>query len=145
MVAAFIGTCRRATDRRLIRKIFLPGRTAMSRASLFAVSALIVLGFARISVAQTETDSFQQGSGPFTPTYTVPSGDLLQGLTPTVVSPNAGAFQQEGAGGVGVLTDGQFGTISGGLASNGTANNSEFATAGSSGGGASVTYTLASP
>ena len=51
------------------------------------------------------TSSQTNGSNTLAHTYSVSSTDLLNGLTATSV---AGNFTQEGTGGVGVLTDGQF-------------------------------------
>jgi len=74
----------------------------------------------------------QTGAGPFTPTYTVSTTDLINGASP---SAQAGNFAEETSGGVGVLTNGTFGTISGGN----PGNNTLFATAGT---GEQVTYSL---
>lgn len=46
----------------------------------------------------------------FTPSYTVPSGNVLAGLTPTTAT---GSFTLESSGGTSVLTDGTFGTLGG--------------------------------
>ena len=72
------------------------------------------------------------GPGPFTPFYAVSSSDLINGRAPSAQSGN---FAEEGAGGVAVLTNGTFGTISGGN----PGVNTLFATAGT---GEQLTYTL---
>lgn len=117
-----------------------------SKSLSFAVASLILATSALVASANVvETDSTQlgTGNGPFTPTYTVPANDILLGLSPSAVAPNAGAFQLEGSGGVAKLTDGVFGTISG----NASVNNTLFATGGTNGdgGGTSLTYTFANP
>jgi hypothetical protein len=71
-------------------------------------------------------------SGGFVPTWTVVSGSLIAGQSPSSVG--TGTFTQEGAAGTSVLTDGVLGTSGGALTG--------FATCGSGGGGHSVTYTL---
>ncbi len=76
----------------------------------------------------------QTGSGStFTPTWTITPGSLIAGQLPTGQS--TGNFALEGAGGLPVLTDGQFGFV-------GSGNNSTMATAGSGGVGKTITYTL---
>ena len=103
-----------------------------------------------VHAAVTETDSFQTGPGTatFTPTYTVQPNDLLSGLTPTTIAPSMAAFvtsgtDQDGAGGVPVLTDGSYGTSP--AQNPGTPiNHPNFAIAGTNA-GTSLIYTLASP
>ena len=84
------------------------------------------------SAAPSIATSGQTGAGPFSPTYTPSATDLINGLNP---SAQTGNFSEEAAGGVGVLTNGTFGTISGGN----PGNNTLFATAGT---GEQVTYSL---
>lgn len=81
------------------------------------------------------TNQTGSGNGLFAPTWPVASGSLIAGMVPS--STGSGNFNQENAGGVAVLTDGAFGSISNGL----TGNHPSFATCGPSG-GTSVTYTL---
>ena len=95
------------------------------------VTAVLTLGATALAVPQVATDA-QTGPGPFTPSYSSSTTDLINGLSP---SAQAGNFQEEGAGGTAVLTNGTFGTISGGN----PGNNSLFATAGT---GEQVTYSL---
>ncbi len=108
-------------------------------ASLAVACCVVANSGSMASAALMETDSTQSGTAPFTPTYTVAAGDILLGRSPTAVAPSASAFTEEGAGGIPVLTDGVFGTITG---VNGS--NPAFATAGGDG-GTSLTYTLAQP
>src|SRR5690242_2204889 len=75
-----------------------------------------------LGIPSVATDG-QTGAGPFTPTYTVSGTDLINGLSP---SAQAGNFQIETSGGVSALTNGTFGTISGGN----PGVNTLFATAG---------------
>lgn len=109
-------------------------RVLAASASL-AAAALLISGSAAVAAPAVAND-FQTGPGPFTPTYTPSATDLINGTSP---SAQAGNFQLEGAGGVAVLNNGTYGTISGGN----PGNNSLFATAGGgSGSGDFVTYTL---
>jgi hypothetical protein len=109
-----------------------------SRFWAFVASAgVLALGshaFAAISIV---TDSqIGNGADPFTPSYTVSTTDLIQGMAP---SASVGNFALESSGGLPVLTDGTFGTILTGVSGNHTA----FATAGNGGGsGSTVTYAL---
>ncbi|MDB6121104.1 MAG: putative alpha-L-rhamnosidase [Pedosphaera sp.] len=75
------------------------------------------------------------GSNSFTPTWSVASGNLIAGISPSSVG--AGNFSQESAGGVGGLTDGIFGSLATGI----SGSHPTSATCGGSG-GTSITYTL---
>jgi hypothetical protein len=97
----------------------------------------------RASAAVTVTNNAEAAPAPgapsFTPSYVVSSTDLINGLTPTA---SAGTFDLEIGGGLKVLTDGAYGTITepGGAPDR---THGAFATVG--GGSASgqfVTYTL---
>ncbi len=73
----------------------------------------------------------QTGSGArFTPTWSIASGSFIAGALPNGAT--GGGFGLEGAGGVPVLTDGQFGSVGGSV-------NGSLATLGS-GGGLTLTY-----
>jgi hypothetical protein len=98
----------------------------------FVVAALSLWPAAIVSASPIIDTNGVTGPGPFTPFYTVSSTDLINGMTP---SAQTGNFAEEAAGGVAVLTNGTFGTISGGN----PGNNSLFATAGT---GEQVTYSL---
>ncbi len=75
------------------------------------------------------------GSGLFAPTWTLATGSLIAGLSPS--STGAGAFNMESSGGLPVLTDGVFGSISNSV----SGSHPSFATCGPNA-GTSVTYTL---
>ena len=78
----------------------------------------------------------QTGTGStFSPTWTLLPGSLIAGTLPSARGSSVGSFLQEGAGGLVVLTDGQYGAV-------GSKNNATLATCGSGAGGHSVTYTL---
>ncbi|MDB5293131.1 MAG: Immunoglobulin I-set domain protein [Phycisphaerales bacterium] len=115
------------------------------RAFSAVLSAAVLLSASSMKfAAATEHDSSQQGDGvnTFTPTYTAPAGNILAGLTPTTIMPDAPSFALESSGGVPVLTDGAFGPIFTGV----SGAHPSFATGGGAGdGGTSLTYTLASP
>ncbi len=69
-------------------------------------------------------------------TWTVSTnGDLIFGTAPTGVG--TGVFNQEGSGGIAILTDGKFGSV-------GNGNNTSLATVGQNA-GQSVTYALSGP
>ena len=69
----------------------------------------------------------QTGSGAtFTPTWTIASGSFIAGALPNGATYTGNGFGAEGAGGVPVLTDGQFGSV-------GSSINTSLATAGGSG------------
>jgi hypothetical protein len=94
--------------------------------------AITVGGTPSASVASpvvSVTTSNQSGTGPFTPTWTAETPDLIAGIGPSTATGN---FVQEGSAGTNVLTDGTIG-ISGDL--------STFATVGN-GGGNTLIYTL---
>ncbi|HWY75406.1 MAG TPA: immunoglobulin domain-containing protein [Verrucomicrobiae bacterium] len=75
----------------------------------------------------------QTGSGTtFTPTWTIAPGSLITGQLPN--SAPTGDFAREGAGGIPILTDGQFGLV-------GSGNNSTLATCGG-GAGQKIVYAL---
>lgn len=84
-------------------------------------------------------DSFSgqsSGNAPlFTPSWAVASGSLLAGLLPTTATYGGDGFNNEGAGGTPVVTDGQFGHV-------GSANNITLATCGNGNGGRTLVYTL---
>src|SRR5687768_9555892 len=101
-------------------------RWKMIAAALSLWPALMVSG------SPTIDTHGQTGPGPFTPSYAVSGTDLINGRLPSAQSGN---FVEEGAGGVAVLTNGTFGTISGGN----PGNNTLFATAGT---GEQLTYSL---
>lgn len=106
-----------------------------STRSGFLLAAVIGLA-GPASGAVVVTPDSQTGPGPFTPTYTVSAIDLINGKTPAA---SAGSFTVEGAGGLPALTNGVFGTISGGN----PGVNTLFATAGGgSSSGTSVSYNL---
>jgi hypothetical protein len=106
----------------------------MRRPTLWKVVAVVVSLWpaAVASGAPSIATSSETGTGPFTPSYTPSGTDLINGTSPSAQSGN---FSEEGAGGVAVLTNGTFGTISGGN----PGNNTLFATAGT---GEQVTYLL---
>jgi hypothetical protein len=108
-----------------------------STRSGFLLAAVAAVGWAGSAFGVVVvTPNGQTGEAPFTPTYVVSSTDLINGKAPTA---SAGSFQVESSGGSSVLTNGTFGTISGGN----PGNNSIFATAGGgSGSGTSLSYTL---
>lgn len=98
------------------------------------------VGYAAITVGGTPaatlassgisiTTSNETGANPYTPTWTPESPNLIAGLTPTTFTGN---FNQEGSGGVGVLTDDLIGT---------SGDVTTFATAGT-GAGTTLIYTL---
>jgi hypothetical protein len=94
------------------------------------------------AVVNAATDS-QVGPGgagsTFTPTYVVSNSDLIQGLLPTASS---GDYAVELSGGLPVLTDGTFGTIT---EPGGAPDRTHFAFAvagGGSGTGTTLTYSL---
>jgi hypothetical protein len=125
---------------RLVASMF-PIRVAAIGRFLACAAIVAIMGYSRpASATVIETDSFQQGTAPFTPTYAAPAADILLRLTPTTILPNAGAFTDEASGGVPILNDGIFGPIGGGV----TGAHPSFATAGG-GDGESLTYTLAGP
>lgn len=98
-----------------------------------AIWVVVCLGPAIVaSAAPSVTTSGQTGAGPFTPTFTPSAADLINATLPSAQSGN---FSEEGSGGAGVLTNGVFGTISGGN----PGVNTLFATAGT---GEQVTYSL---
>jgi hypothetical protein len=104
-----------------------------------ALSALILGSLAQASpVIDTNSQAAAAPNTPsFTPTYTVSSTDLINGRTP---SASNGDFALELAGGLPVLTNGTFGTITepGGAVDR---THGAFATAGNTA-GTTVTYTL---
>ena len=107
-------------------------RTTSFQIALTAV-ALAVGGVAMdASAAVSIATDGQTGAGPFTPTYTVSAIDLLNAVSP---SASTGNFAEEASGGTSVLTNGTFGTISGGN----PGINTLFATAGT---GEQITYSL---
>jgi hypothetical protein len=106
-------------------------RLTGSRLAVFALFSLAAFAVQASGAIIIATDG-QTGPGPFTPTYTVSNTDLINGASP---SAQTGNFGEETSGGVGVLTNGTFGTISGGN----PGNNTLFATAGT---GEQVTYAL---
>ena len=75
------------------------------------------------------------GTGLFSPTWTLATGSLIAGSSPS--STGTGTFNMEGSGGLPILTDGIYGSISNSLAG----NHPSFATCGPNA-GTSVTYTL---
>jgi hypothetical protein len=78
----------------------------------------------------------QTGAGAtFTPTWVISTDSLIYGSLPSARGSSAGTFILENAGGIVVLTDGQFGLV-------GSTVNNSLATCGSGDGGKSVTYTL---
>jgi hypothetical protein len=82
-----------------------------------------------------EAPANQTGSGPlFTPTWTIAPGSLIAGMLPTAVVPSANSFSAENAGGLPILTDGQFGFT-------GSGDNATMATCGQNA-GQILTYTL---
>jgi len=103
-------------------------------------ASLAVLAVASVTahgVVVVATDSQTNGTTSLNHTYVPSASDLLNGLAPSAM---AGTFTQEGAGGVGVLTDGAFPSpIT--RPTSGPFQFSAFATAGN-GGGTSLTYTL---
>jgi len=105
----------------------------LSAASAVSIQAGVVI-----------TTDFQVGPGgvgsTFTPTYAIPSNDVLNGLTPIASSGNFAAVEL--SGGLSVMTDGVFGTITepGGAADR---THAAFGLGGGgSGTGTSVTYGL---
>src|SRR4051812_31981627 len=98
----------------------------------FVAAVLSLWPAAMVSGSVIVDTNSQTGPGPFTPFYAVSGTDLINGLTPSAQSGN---FAEEGAGGVAVLTNGTFGTISGGN----PGTNTLFATAGT---GEQLTYSL---
>lgn len=100
----------------------------------FLALTLCVAGVSRVHAGVVVATNAQSGAGPFTPSYTTPAGDLLLGRSPSAQS---GDFTKEGTGGVSVLTNGTFGSITG--VSN---NNPSLATTGDNGAGSTVTYSL---
>lgn len=108
----------------------------------FASFALLATTFAAqaASIVTFDNEIAPPGSTEFTPTYTVSSTDLLNGLLPTDSGGNFAAV--EITGGLPVLTDGTYGTITqpGGAADR---THLIFAIAGGgSGTGTFATYTL---
>ena len=91
------------------------------------------IAFGAVSVVVTNQTG--SGSGLFAPSWNFAAGSLIAGTMPSTVG--SGNFIQESAGGVAVLTDGAFGSISNGL----TGSHPSFATCGPNG-GTSVTYLL---
>jgi hypothetical protein len=79
----------------------------------------------------------QTGRGAtYTPNWVVATNnDLIFGASPTGIG--SGVFNQEGSGGIAILTDGAFGSVGGGI-------NTSLATVGQNA-GQSVTYTLNGP
>jgi hypothetical protein len=106
----------------------------MQRLTFWKLIALVLSLWpgAIASGAPSIATSGETGTGPFTPSYSPSGTDLINGTSPSAQSGN---FSEEAAGGVAVLTDGTFGTISGGN----PGNNTLFATAGT---GEQVTYSL---
>jgi hypothetical protein len=96
-------------------------------------------GNAFVSGAATVTASGanQTGRGStYTPNWVIATnGDLVLGTFPSGIG--SGVFNQEGSGGIAVLTDGRFGSVGSGI-------NSSLATVGQNG-GRSLTYTLTGP
>ena len=110
------------------------------QASCLASLVAVVLGSWAQAAPVIDTNSqaaAAPGAASFTPTYTVSSTDLINGLTPTASN---GDFAQELSGGLPVLTDGTYGTITqpGGAADR---THGAFAVAGNTA-GTTVTYTL---
>ena len=98
------------------------------------VSAITVGGTAAASLVSpvvSITTSNENGSSPFTPSWTVETPNLIAGLAPTTANGN---FTLEGSGGISVLTDGMLGA---------SGDISGFATCGAgSGSGSTLIYTL---
>lgn len=82
---------------------------------------------------------------PFTPTYVIPANNLLASASLSSTVYSGGSWTTGSSGGLSVLTNGAFGTISANNAdgTSGTAHPA-FAAAGGSQGGESITYTFAS-
>src|SRR4051794_3566073 len=74
----------------------------MRRICVFAFSALVLPAISSATVVINQV-SANNGTDTLTNPYTASSTDLLNGLVPT----STGTFNQEGTGGVPVLTDGQ--------------------------------------
>jgi hypothetical protein len=101
--------------------------------------ALAPQALAAVIVTNNAEAAPAPGGESFTPSYAVSSTDLINGLLPT---DSAGDFTVEIAGGLPVLTDGAYGTITqpGGAPDR---THGAFATVGGGGGtGTFVTYTL---
>ena len=110
---------------------------------LFAVAigllALAPRASAAVSVTTNAEAAPAPGGASFTPSYVVSSTDLINGRLPTA---SAGLFDLELGGGLPVLTDGAYGTIT---QPGGAPDRSHAALAtvgGGSGSGQFVTYTL---
>src|ERR1700742_2900871 len=101
--------------------------------ALVAGSTVGKIAFGAVTVVVTNQTG--SGSGLFTPSWNITDGSLIAGMMPSTVG--SGNFVQESAGGVVVLTDGAFGSISNGS----TGSHPSFATGGPSG-GTFVTYRL---
>jgi hypothetical protein len=115
----------------------------MSKLSRGLALAAIVLVAGRASAVVSVSTDFQVGPGgagsTFTPTYAVSSTDLINGQAPTA---SAGNYAFELSGGLPVLNDGAYGTITepGGAADR---THGAFGVAGGgSGTGTFVTYSL---
>ena len=74
-------------------------------------------------------------SATYAPTWVLAPDDLIFGLLPTAATYIGSDFNNEGGGGIPVLTDGSLGTT-------GNGNNSSLAPAGNGGAGRTVIYTL---
>jgi hypothetical protein len=71
---------------------------------------------AQAAVVVTTNNQIGNGTTPFTPTYTPLSNDVINGMSPTVIVPNAGAFALEASDGTPALTNGVFPPLATGVA-----------------------------
>ena len=106
--------------------------TSVSRSSGFVVNPLPAPDANGVIVSPAN----QTGTSTrFTPTWSLPAGSLIAGSAPSARGSALGSYMVEAAGGLGILTDGQYGAV-------GSGNNSTLATCGPNA-GHSITYTLA--
>jgi hypothetical protein len=114
-----------------------PSKTLLL-ASLAFLALLTFAGSARAVL--TYSTAFQTGAAPFTPTFTVPSGSLINGLVPTVATGNFDNDGSDGARNVNTLTTATSLTLS---IVNGNAASANYVECGNSGGyGSLIQYTL---
>jgi len=97
------------------------------------LSALLVFAGSALA-ALTVATANQNSATAFTPTWTVATNSLIAGMSPTTA---VGNFVNESAGGTAKLTDGAIGPVSADTGFTGI-----YATAGNSGGGTLLAYTL---
>jgi hypothetical protein len=103
---------------------------SVSRSSTFVVNPLPAPDGNGVIVSPAN----QTGSGRFTPTWSISANSLIAGFAPSARGSSVGSYMLEGAGGLGILTDGQYGGVGG--------DNTALATCGPNA-GHSITYTLA--